>query len=530
MDRKHAPLPEQSPFAAARQPAAQPSVATGEPAPAPLLTAGAGGQASASAQVLSHYADGAPSALAPDALHRAVAWGGHQHFSRDQLLALQTAAGAPATGAYDEATAGAVAQTQRLHGEAPDGKAGAKTRTALGIQDAPKGATQAKGHVLAAGTKQPPKEGVSVALFNQFNTKKTGKGDLEFERRADNYAKQYQAAGLRNGALAWGKSTPFQGVDGLTSAIQGLHEALVESVHGDKASAPKAEAPGQAGPAPGAVSLETHDAANAKGIESPEKSAAEPEEKSEAVDRSTQIRHLSIFTHGMEYGIDTNPDKHSYRDGLHKDLDRKHRSNIGEFVTNVSGALTPDVSVQLYACSTGRDNEEGKKAELEEPPEGERHGGDSFAAHLAEELQEKGHGEASVFAHINAKHTTENPYARVFGYEADGAEGGKSLFELLYSAEFVDGELLKLVPNLFSRPAEEQEQFHVRMRATMWEHYIDRIYREHQRRDHGGEMAFDRKTYMGMETFQNPQSSAAKLHADFQARLTYPLQVSTWHS
>jgi hypothetical protein len=511
---------EPSPFESQAQPATK-AMASEEPAPSPVVAVPPGASATRAAGVLSHYADAGPSALASDVVQKAVAWGRHQHFSPALIAELQTAVGASATGSYDEATVQAVASTQRLKGEVADGKAGQKTREILGLKSSAKAAAPAKGKTQVSQHIQPPKEGVSVALFNQFDTQKTNKGDLEFERRADQYAKEYQAAGLRDGALVWNKSTPFKGLDALTSSIQDIHRALVNYVHPSEAKPAAADVVQAANPAEPAPAnsndLAAHSAVATSDSSGIDEQADHAEEKKES-DHSTQIKHLAIFTHGMEYGIDTNPDAHSYRDGLHKDLDRKHPSNIGEFVTNVSDALTPDVSVQLYACSTGRDKEQGKKAELEMPKGDEHLGSDSFAAHLAEELSDQGHKEASVFAHINAKHTTENPYARVFGNEADDQVGGKPLFDLLYSAEFTDGEILKLVPDYFTRPPEEQEQLYGRMRAMMWDHYIDSIYKEHNRRDHGGKMAFGHQTYMGMATFQDPEGSSAKLQADFQTR------------
>jgi len=481
-----------------------------EPAPAPIQVPHQA-SAGAAAGVLGHYAEGA-APLSDESAASAVAWGRHQHFSKEKLSALQNAVGAPATGQYDLPTARAVAATQRLHGLFADGQAGLKTRQVLGVESSPaaKGPATAKGKAAPAG--QPPKEGVSVALFNKFNIANTEKGDLEFERRADDYAKQYKAAGLRDEALVWNKSTPFKGLSALTSAIRSIHTALGEYVHQNGAAA-KAPA---AHPEP-AHSADTGTAA-AQVASGASPSESKEDSETEHPARSTQIKHLAIFTHGMEYGIDTNPNKHTYADGLHKNHKGFPASNIPAFVKSASEALTPDVSVQLYACSTGREDEQGKAAELQMPQEGERRGADSFSAHLAEDLRENGHKEASVYAHINAKHTTENPFARVFGYEAGEEMGGKSMFDLLYPSEFTNGELLKLVPDLFARSADEQEQLHDRMRAAMWRHYLDCILSEHHRRNGGKDTVFGRRTYTGMEMFRDPNGTATKLQADFQSR------------
>ncbi len=77
---------------------------------------------------------------------------------------------------------------------------------------------------------------------------------------------------------------------------------------------------------------------------------------------------------------------------------------------------------------------------------------------------------------------------------------------------------MKLVPDYFTRPPAEQEQLHARMRALMWDHYVDCIYSEHHRRDKGGHLAFGRQTYNGMEAFQDPVGTAQKFQADFQTR------------
>ena len=501
-----------------------------EPAPAPLAVVSPGGSATGAANVLAHYADDSAT-LNPEATSKAIRWAHHQHFTKEKLGVLQAAVGAPATGEYDAVTAQAVALAQRQHGLSSDGQAGHQTRQLLGLEGkAVKGA--ADQHPKAAPEHQPPQEGVSVALFTQFNTAKTGKGDLEFERRADDYAKQYQAAGLCEGALAWNKSTPFKELSGLTTAVQGIHSALVAYVAQSKSTSPIKEPTSQKTPGEsGADELRSTENV----VASPPPALASGPDPSNVAeggakpDHSTQIKHLAIFTHGMEYGIDTNPNVHTYKDGLHKDHKGLAHSNIAAYVKNVSSALAPDVSVQLYACSTGReaDQDDGSRpgGELAMPETGERRGSDSFAAHLAAELHEQGHPEASVYAHINAKHTTENPYARVFGHEAGEERGGKPLFDLLYPAEFTTEELLKLVPDLLTQPPAAQEQLQTRMRALMWAHYIDCVLSEHHRRNHHDEMVFDRRTYTGMEMFQNPAATATKLKVDFQSRwLTAPRQ------
>lgn len=456
-----------------------------------------------------------PSSLDAAAVKRAQSWALKRHLSPLTVRSLQAVVGAAATGEYDDATVQGVARAQQQKGLDADGKAGKGTLLALSIGE---NASQPASKKASAGgppAGQPASDGVSVALFASGWKGKNGKAENEFERRADQYAKQYQAAGLRDDQLTWGKSTPFKNKEELTSHIQSIHAALGHWA--ETSTVPNASSPAKKG--------------GEKEVEPPPAGETAPvvaEAPAQEVDRRSQIKNLAIFTHGVPHGIALQPSAgRRYADnmGLHTTHGKGRNedpSNIEEFVGAVQDALTPDVNVLLYACSTGRDvGTEASPEHIAMPAEGERGGKKSFAHDLAKGLQDAGLDEASVYSHLIAAHTTENPFARVYGADAgsEEGEGGLHLFDMLYPTGFIDAELAQLVPDLAKQPEAQQKQMHERLRVVMWEHYKDCLLGEHHRRDKKkANMVFGRQRYMTMEAFQDPTARAAELHADFEQR------------
>lgn len=516
-------------------------------APAPTAETRGAPEQRAVIRALSHWAEPEAELLSAQQLKQALTWGGQQGPKGSALSKLQTAIGVPASGRYDASTAQAVAKAQRDHGLVIDGKGGLATRRALGLTKSGTSSPNSGGsHGLPAG--QPAKDGVSVALYNQFVIKSDGSnsGDKEFERRATAYAQQYNAAGWHGGTLRWNVSTPFTSMATLTGVIQSIHSGLQHLVASEQG------APGNAtGPVPANTDAATDGNAEAHSLP-PSESAPSgqgltaPKEPSPATPNpATQIKNLAIFTHGMEYGIAVDSQSHSYgaQKGLHKDYQRgshEEQSNIHSFVQAASGALTPDVNVLLYACSTGRDvahakdgKPKGSKRDAETllPAENEHLGQDSFASHLAQELNEQGHSQASVYGHTNAQHTTENPNARVFGYDAK--EGGSQhLFELLYPPTFIQSELERLCADFAQRSTAEQKELHTKLRALMFSHYKSCIEGELALKNAGKKSRFGRDRYLGMEMFQDPAATAATLHEDFQQKWLpkHPLQTNAAHA
>jgi hypothetical protein len=101
---------------------------------------------------------------------------------------------------------------------------------------------------------------------------------------------------------------------------------------------------------------------------------------------------LAIFCHGWPSGIQLG-------------FGTEHTRGLAQAV---KGVAAPSLTVALYCCSTGADNDP-RTNDLTPGPGGD--GG--FADRLRDELCELGVA-ATVFAHANAGHCTRNPRARVF--------------------------------------------------------------------------------------------------------------------
>lgn len=120
-----------------------------------------------------------------------------------------------------------------------------------------------------------------------------------------------------------------------------------------------------------------------------------------------KLKNLSLYYHGIQ-------SKLNLPAAPNEDLSR---NNVESFVESISGAVRSDLSVQLYACSAAR-------------------GENSLAENMADELG----GDANVFGHTTAAHTTENHNARVFGALGDGTD----LVDILFPDDFVREEMTRI--------------------------------------------------------------------------------------
>jgi hypothetical protein len=288
-------------------------------------------------------------------------------------------------------------------------------------------------------------EGVTVAFYTNFPKRDDAhyRGDFVFKDKAEQFAAKHQAVSIATvdgDRIAIGFSAmPIQDVGEIAEGIQRIHHALIKLF---RASA-------------GACT--------------------------DTVPAFTRVKNLAIFTHGMEYGLDTDPASHVYADGLHSralPLQRpKYPANVQAFVRSVIAAVSPEVRIQLYACNAAMDleraEEPGQRRKMPEP--GDRAGSQSFAGTLNQELHSQGAQGASVYGHIIKGHSTENPAARVFGKESGDAcaTGGAPMFDKLYPEEFIQAELHSLVPDYAAKSREAKEELHRFLRARMWEHFVD---------------------------------------------------------
>jgi hypothetical protein len=328
------------------------------------------------------------------------------------------------TGIYDDATVEAVLAQQSAWGKKRTGIADRNFFRKLGLVYTEEITTGSVDDVLLADIQKRYPNGITVAIYTDYD-KKTSK-NLEFRRRAEPFAAEHGAIGLDGNTLTMGKAIPIKELGDVVEATQSIHRGLLERY---RAGLAKAGTPDDG-----------------------------------LVPKFTQIKNLSLFAHGQTYGIGMDATGGKGR-GIHNVKSGGKASNITSFVKGISGAVTADVNVQLYACNTARDaNTKQAFIDWVGHDEGVRRGEKSFAAALAEALGE----DASVFGHTTSGHTTRNYASRVFGKAAGGGKGGVQIFELLYDAPFIESELERIFPG--KTPA-EQAKIREPIREEMWDHY-----------------------------------------------------------
>jgi hypothetical protein len=133
----------------------------------------------------------------------------------------------------------------------------------------------------------------------------------------------------------------------------------------------------------------------------------------------SQIRTLAIFTHGSESWILTGGSITSAR--------------VGGIIKAIAPALTNDVKIILYGCSSAKGVGETSNWMATTSSQG---GADSLAARMRDALVDAGKSKASVWGHTEVGHTTRNPSLRVFH-----ASDGKGIKGHSYLSESIFGTL-----------------------------------------------------------------------------------------
>ena len=274
--------------------------------------------------------------------------------------------------------------------------------------------------------------GVTVALYANYDYGGAAEksNNAAFPAEATTFAANEEAVAASGNAVSLGVPIAIDDVSQVVVVVQRIHLALVDKWRQSQKSAAEGAAAPTAAP------------------------AADPP-------AFTRVRNLALFAHGMPFGIGMDK-KNAFT--LHREKGL-NPSNVKSFVSGLTGAVAPDVRVQLFACNAALGQNDPQ--EWLKPTQGERKGGDSFAAELAAELGP----EASVYAHTAAAHTTELTSARVFGKDAGGGGGGVHIFDLLYDEAFIQAELHRLFPD-----SKDVAPMHDPLRAEMWLHYQSSMY------------------------------------------------------
>jgi peptidoglycan hydrolase-like protein with peptidoglycan-binding domain len=413
----------------------------------------------------------APKEISAKQTEKAIAWAAKAKIGKEAIGALQSALGlSPVTGVYDEVTAAAVYKQQQVLKIGADGMAGPTTFARLGLVFTNEIATAEVGDKELAEIQTRFPAGVTVAIYPLY--KNQSSNNQEFKRQADPYAKAEGAIGLAGGAITIGKeAVTIKELGDVVETFQGIHRGLA-----------------------------------AKYTQARSANAGTGDGSTDQLPAFTKVRNLSLFSHGMEYGMALDAAGRFRGGGLMSEQKGLYPANIASFVKGIADAVTPDLHVQLFACNTGHDTGRSDYEEWTKHGQGARSGAKSFAAALAAQLGP----EASVYGHTTAGHTTENFAALVFGKDAGGGEGGLHMFDRLYREDFIQSELARLYPDLTD---EERVARHDALREQMWAHYKDSISNEHKR----GAKSKRYDVQIGKEMFLNPDNAAALLHQDWTA-------------
>ena len=378
-----------------------------------------------------------PSASAPmpkrfseKAAAKAVRWGESQNYASEILEQLQEKLGAPVTGVYDRDLAIAV----HLAGT-KSGKATKRFFHRQGIL--PYQQTETVDADLDAIKRAHP-DGVAVACYADYDRNSHAYAAGEFIKQSGAFAKGARAVGVKGGAVTQGIANPVGETGQIVEVIRTIHDSLVAKYR-----------------------------------------ASAPSDRQAEVPNYCKIKELSFFCHGMHYGLGINKNS-NYREGVHAYDLGKNKSNVESFVHSIAGALTRDITVQLYACNTGMDinmiNKMGTKKtnnkEWNWHEEGGRRGENSFGDLLNKQLEKEGK-ESSVYTHATAGHMARNYAARVFGKDAQTKEGeqqagGAQIFDILYPSDYIQSETERLFPGVSEDKA---EKCRTSVREEMWRHF-----------------------------------------------------------
>lgn len=249
-------------------------------------------------------------------------------------------------------------------------------------------------------------DGVAVAYYSIDSTK-------EPQHRAEEWAKRENALGIKGSkikadTLVFGRSIPeSQEIKATLSAIGKVLDTAVK-----KASPTADKAPNSA----------------------------------------AKIHILAVFAHGTSDWC-----------GLGSGITKSSATSI---VKAISPALTSDVNVILYVCSTARGQTE-KESWTEGTWEGS--GADSLAGEVRDALLKEGLGQATVWRHTTVGHVSRNPALRQFK-----AESGKGTAGISYLSTYVFGtpEQNAAIDEIKQKIAShgyaiDEEKFQKKARATI---------------------------------------------------------------
>ena len=322
--------------------------------------------------------------------------------------------------------------------------------------------------------------GVTVAIYAQYRSRVSGAA--EFVRAATEFAEQQNAVGITaGGQLVLGRPVPITSLGEVSGKVQAIHAALAADGTAGGTAAPGAPAP------------------------------------------NTQVRSLALFSHGESFGVGLDQNN-AFGLQSSRDRGRRERPNtptgsrttsdsVTAFVRALSGAVTPDIHVQLFACSAARDARTSEAyADWVSHGEGERRGQDSFASELAEALGPN----ATVAAHTTVGHVTNNYAARVFGRDAGGGQGGIQIFELLYPRAYIEEQvaLPAVQQRLHGRPGPSTNAAadYTAVREAMWAHYRSCAT--------AGRRMGTPPVNIAEDMMANPTHAAGLLRADWAARMS----------
>jgi hypothetical protein len=415
--------------------------------------------------------------MAQKDVQAALTWAAHEKLSPNAIQQLQQAVGVPVTGVYDEATVHGVYHKQReLQPKGAIGGPGQATSSVfqhIGLIYAHASANANVSDALLKTVQECFPKGVSVAIYADLANKTAN--NMEFSVQAHIFATNHQTVGVGGGGAVLGQPVAIKEVGDVLSAVQSIHGGLLAKYQQSQPNGAQNVAPPP----------------------------------------FTQVANLALFCHGEAWGMGMNENNDFSQGGLHDNTTNKgggiNPPNVQSFVKGLSGCVTPDVRVSLFACRTGRDQHKNDPkdddtfADWTDHKEDQREGANSFAASMSQALGPQ----ASVWAHTTAGHTTENFAARVFGADAGGSQGGGlQAFQIMYPEDFIESELERLFPSL---TAQQRAARHDSLREQMWAHYKDCITGELARS--GKAKRF--KEPMGQEMFSNPDNARVLLHEDW---------------
>lgn len=129
----------------------------------------------------------------------------------------------------------------------------------------------------------------------------------------------------------------------------------------------------------------------------------------------SQIRTLAIFTHGTPSQIRTG---------------KVSKSTVGGIIKAIAPALTKDVKIILYGCSSALGSSEADEWVATTTSQG---GADSLVARFRDALVDAGKSQATVWGHTMVGHATRNPSLRVFhASDGKGSKGHSFLSESIF--------------------------------------------------------------------------------------------------